>query len=211
MNTIRTLCVTTIALQLGCASAPVKKEEPAPLSMKQELAGAPPWAMSSCQKVLMRQVACAAGWSSKSGNIQLVTDDAQANGRKTIATNMEVRVKAMVKSYLASTKGGDDSAAKDEQRIESISKQITEQAVAGAAMEETWVSPGGMMLALMVIDAPQLKKSLDELPSAQVSPELKTNLVANSDKLLAPLTKEEEERVGPLTPSQAKLAAQRLN
>ena len=86
----------------------------------------------------------------------------------------------MVKSYLASTTATGE-ATKDEQRVESISREVTSMAVQGAAREESWTSPGGTLFVLMVVDGPTLRSAVS---SSAAPAEVKAALTEGSEKLL---------------------------
>ena len=87
--TAPTTSLWVVLLAVGCASAPAQQETPRVSSLQQELAGAPPWVLSSCAKYLKRKVACGVGSSGATRIQQLLQNAAQQAGRVTIARNLE--------------------------------------------------------------------------------------------------------------------------
>jgi hypothetical protein len=94
------------------------------------------------------------GSAGGSRNIALTTSTAEGRGRTAIARTLDTKVQAMLKDYQATTTGGEEfgDAAADEQHIVDVSKQLTNGTLSGAERRDLWISPSGVVYALMVLD-----------------------------------------------------------
>ena len=98
-------------------------------------------------------------------NISLARTTAVARGRVELARTLQVKVKAMLKDYQATTTGGEQfrEASSDEQHVLDVSKQITDTALTGTEMRELWVSQNGTLYALVVLDVEKFRASLKQM------------------------------------------------
>jgi hypothetical protein len=106
------------------------------------------WADASGQGV------CGVGSASGSGNISLMTASAESRGRTAIARSLAASVEAMLAGYQAATTRAQERGerASDEVHIVEVSRQLTDTALNGAERKGLWVSPSGVVYALMVLD-----------------------------------------------------------
>ena len=87
---------------------------------------------------------------------------AQGRGRTEIARALDIKVKAMLKDYQATTTGGEEfgSAAADDQHIVDVSKQLTEIDLVGVEQQDMWISQSGTVYVLMVYDAEKFQAAV---------------------------------------------------
>ncbi len=176
----------------GCASSPTVNDPGGDSALAAEFDGAPVWVVSNCSKYLKKPVVCASGSFGGTRNPGLAKSQAEARGRTAVAQILETQVKAMVKDYQASTTGGAEfgEAANDEQHVENVSKQITNQTLNGVLMEESWISKSGTFYALMVLDVETFKNSIDKM--GQLSESLRAAVKARADRSFHELDQEIE-------------------
>ena len=155
---------------LACGGA---KEKPTPMksAMAQEFEGAPAWVTKGCAAYQGEKAAiCGVGSVGGTRNPSLAMSAAEGRARTAIARSLQVKVKAMLKDYQATTTGGEDfgTAAADEQHIVDVSKQITNMTLSGTQRVDSWISPNGTLYVLMKLDVDAFKdavsgmKQLDE-------------------------------------------------
>ena len=149
---------------LSCASHVTSPGE----AMPEEFAGGPEWLVKGCGAVESdadHGVICGIGSMGGTRNISLARTTAVARGRTEIARALQVKVKAMVKDYQATTTGGEDFrlAAADEQHVVDVSKQITDFTLAGTEMQDMWISRAGTVYALVVLDLDKFKDSVRQM------------------------------------------------
>ncbi|MFN7131167.1 MAG: LPP20 family lipoprotein [Myxococcales bacterium] len=176
----------------GCASTPKVNEPGGESAIANEFDGAPVWVVSNCAKYLKKQVVCASGSFGGTRNPGLAKSQAEARGRTAIAQSLETKVKAMIKDYQSTTTGGADfgASANDEQHVENVSKQITNQVLNGTIMEESWISKSGTFYALMVLDVETFKTSVEKM--GQLSEGLRQAVKARADRSFMELDQEIE-------------------
>jgi hypothetical protein len=141
---------------LGCAGSQRPKET--------ETVGLPPWAVGKCQDALKhRDAICGSGSIQGMSDLGPARSAAESRARSELARSLQVRVKAMLKDYQAATPGAPEGDAVSEQHIEDVSKQITDIALSGARLEDTFVSNTGTFWALVVLDTDEFKDSLTHM------------------------------------------------
>lgn len=158
--------VVASALALACSSAPPKRvAQPTRPAVQNEMAGAPEWIRRGCEAYWAEAPSrgvCGVGSASGSRNIALMASTAEGRGRTEIARTLGTRVKAMLKDYQATTTGGEEfgTAASDEQHVVDVSKQLTNATVNGAQRRDLWISPSGVVHALMVLDLERFQQTV---------------------------------------------------
>ena len=166
----------SLAMFAGCSHEPKTVDN----ALAAELKDAPEWVRGECKswfKKNSQHVVCGVGSVAGTANISLARSGATGRARTEIARGLAVKVKSMLKDYQATATGGDQfkKAAMDEQMIQDVSKQITDQTIEGTQVNQTWISGQGTFWALVSMDAAafaeQLKqmKSLDEAIRAAVA------------------------------------------
>ncbi len=169
--------VLSLGMLVGCGHDQSKTVDNA---LAAELKDAPEWVRGDCKswfKKNSQSVVCGVGSVAGTANISLARSGATGRARTEIARGLAVKVKSMLKDYQATATGGDQfkKAAMDEQQIQDVSKQITDQTIEGTEVNQTWISGQGTFWALVSMNAAafgeQLKqmKSLDEAIRAAVA------------------------------------------
>ncbi len=150
--------IVVFGLALACSSTPEKRapRKPQP-GFHDELAGAPEWIRRGCSAYWADapdRGVCGVGSTSGSRNMALTTSTAEGRGRTAIARSLSTKVQAMLKDYQATTTSGEEfgTAAADEQHIVDVGKQLTNRSLTGAERRDLWISPSGVVYALMVLD-----------------------------------------------------------
>jgi hypothetical protein len=157
------------------------------------LEDSPEWVLKGCAAYTGDKDphVCGVGSVAGTANISLARSAAEARGRTDIARSLQVKVKAMLKDYQATTTGGEDfgTAAADEQHVVDVSKQITDMTLNGSRLQETWVSPhDGTYFVLMVLDVESFKKTLDGMQNLKES--IRKAVIERADKAFKELDTE---------------------
>ncbi len=180
-------------LVLACSSPPprsaARPEEPA---VQSELAGAPEWIRRGCGAYWADapdRGVCGIGSASGSRNLALKTSSAEGRGRTAIARTLGTRVTAMLKDYQATTTGGEEygTAASDEQHVVDVAMQLTDATLAGAQRRDLWISPSGVVYALMVLDLERFQQTVWSMK--QLSEDLRSAVAQRAAKELDDGTK----------------------
>jgi hypothetical protein len=150
---------------------------------------APKWVTNPGQYKLEGGAKAVCGEGSMKGtrNISLAQSDADGRARTAIARALEVKVKSMLKDYQATTTGGAEfgKSANDEQHIEDVSKQITNQTINGSEPMETWISSQSTLHRLVCIDVEKFKGIINGM--GQLSEAVRKAVVQRADKAFAEL------------------------
>jgi hypothetical protein len=172
-----TLSFVLCGVLLGCGGPQKPKDQ-----LRAEMEGLPKWALGKCEESLKNKEAlCASGSVQNQGNINLARAAAEGRARTELARSLQVRVKAMLKDYQASTTGGPDSETSSEQHIEDVSKQITDMTLSGSRLEEVWVNEEtGTFWALVVLDVDAFKDSLTK--AGNLDERLRAHIVERADR-----------------------------
>jgi hypothetical protein len=171
MTTIRTRSATIFSLLLvaGCASAP--EQPPAP----QSSVGLPDWVTVPSLEGGYADTQCVLA----NASMGILKDKAIALGRAEIASQIEVQVKAMDKTYQNLTESDQGSAGGS--TFEAVSKQVTNQKLSGSrASKVDYVDfpDGTQQLCVMVTLDPQTTR------------EIYDGVVKNSGRKLSPQSDE---------------------
>lgn len=127
------------------------------------------------------------------------TADNRARGE--IAKIFHTYVAAMMRDYQRSTTAGDFKASAEEQDVVSAQKTITEATVRGIEIRDHWLDPqSGTAYALAVLP---LKRILNDLGSAKLSPRIRDHVRANAAKAFNDLDKELQKRTARQDPAPA--------
>lgn len=153
-----TLSGITMGLMIiaGCGGTKeqIKVEQP---GLAKEFANAPQWVLNPSS-----EIGLAAVGSAKIGPAgqQFARTEAMANGRDELARIMTVKVNNMVKNFTQVTGIGD---AQTVDKVSSqISKQVASEVLNGSRQKDLWVSPGGEMYVLVIIDPTVVKEKVKE-------------------------------------------------
>jgi hypothetical protein len=197
---IRSLSVAALSLMvlfgLGCATTGGTKSVEG--AMQGEFKGAPKWVTMSCNafdRSKQKRLVCGVGSAAGSRNITIMRRSAGSAGRAEIARTLQVKVYSMLKSYAATTTGGENfgTAANDEQHIVDASKEITDQTLSGSQHADTWVSPNGTMYMLMTLEVGAFKDMVSQMN--QLNEQVRAAVVERAENAFEELDKEiEKER-----------------
>ena len=151
---VLTILAALSMLITGCGGkTEVKKiQEP---GLAKEFANAPKWVLNPA----MEKTLCAAG-SAKVGpaGMQFARTEALANGRDELARIISVKVKNLVSNFAGATGIGDDQTV--DKVSKQVSKQVASQTLNGSRQKDLWVSPGGDVYILVVIDPEVVKEAV---------------------------------------------------
>lgn len=158
---------------------------------------APKWIRTGCGAFFgeKKTLVCGVGRVAGISDPGLAQSAAEGRGRTAIARSLSLRVKAMLKSYQASTSGGPGNKENPEQYVEDTSKQITNMTLVGTRVADSWVSSRGTFFSLVVLDAEAFKTSMKSM--AQLDEQLRAAIVDRANNAFGELDKETE---GPLPP-----------
>lgn len=166
MRTVSILIVAS-ALAAGCSRTPEPQTNP----FAAELVGAPKWVLGDCRTAFDDdEVICGVGSVDGTANLGLARSSATARARTDIARQLQVKVQAMLKDYQATVTGGEEfgKAASDEQLIQDVSRQITDQSLSGTRLVDSWISGGGTYYALVSLDVPAFLDALSGMGALDV-------------------------------------------
>lgn len=163
----------------------------------QTMEGAPDWVTKDCavyaEEKGEKPKLCGVGSSGGTRNISLARTAAETRARTALARSLEVKVKAMVKDYQATTTGGAGfgTEAADEQHVVDVSKQITDTTLSGTRIEDTWISPhDGTYFALIVLDADAFKDAVGGMKT--LSEAVRKAIVERADRAFMELDRATE-------------------
>ncbi len=185
------ICICAAGIALGCAKEP-DASTPAG-AMHGEFAGAPDWVIRGCSTYwgdeASKQI-CGVGSAGGTRNVSLARTTAIGRGRTEIARTLQVKVRAMLKDYAATTTGGEEfgTAANDEQHIVDVSKQITDLSLSGTEMTDSWISQNGTFYALVSLDVEKFSDSVNRMN--QLSERVREAVVERADQAFAELDEE---------------------
>lgn len=124
----------------GCFGGPDTYVDP-------EFDGAPKWVQVPFVEGTISEVGSA---KKNAGNdMGFQREEAMANARDNMARQISTKVKNMFKSYKGTTTAAGGTFDKT---TESVSKQITQQTLAGTRQKDMWRSKTGTLYVLMVLD-----------------------------------------------------------
>jgi hypothetical protein len=113
-------------------------------------------------------------------SISLARSAAEGRARTALARNFQIRVKAMLKDYQASTTGGVENHTLGEQHIEDVARQITAQTLSGTQVEDTWLSDSGTLWAVVIMDTESFKDSIQNM--RQLDETVRAAILRRADK-----------------------------
>ncbi len=191
---VRMLCVMAIAV--GFLAASCGGDKPIAGGMKAEFEDAPAWVKKGCSGLEgdQKDYVCGVGSATGTRNVSLARSAAMGRARTDIARSLELRVKAMLKDYAATTTGGADfgTAAADEQHIVDVSKQVTSMTLSGTEIKDTWVSNTGTIWTLVVLDVNKFKDMVNGMK--QLSEGIRKAIVERAENEFKKLDEEVEKQ-----------------
>jgi hypothetical protein len=152
--------ITPVIATLIAAALLAAACSPSTRIAKENVVGIPEWVVHPEVKDAIAATECVL-WS---GDISVDTKQAVANARATIAQQIQVRVRAMDKTYISKT--GARGIPTTGGVFESVSRQVTERTLTGTTQEKMGIIPieGKKHLCSMVVyGSPQTQQLFDRL------------------------------------------------
>ena len=140
-------------LAAGCASTGEKEED-------KGMAGVPEWVSNPTYKDGIAATECVP----KSSNFSLDRKEALANARQALAQQIDLKVKAMDKTYQRRTRGDEETSTGS--TFESVSRQVTETKLDGSrAVKTGYVDLGGTksMCVMAAFGDSKMKEIFNEI------------------------------------------------
>ena len=159
--------------------------------MGQEMDGAPDWVKGKgCMPKKDDKTICAVGSIGGTRNISLAREAAIERARVQLARILQDKVMAMLKSYQATTTGGQEfgTSAADEQHVRDVSKTITDITLSGTEIRDSWVSKTGTFYALVDFDVDKFKDMVIKIQN--LSESVRKAVIDRSDKAFEELDSE---------------------
>jgi glutamate formiminotransferase len=159
------VCLAAIVALGGCASKPAVPQK----VVENAFDGAPDWVTKGCNaywgdKKGEKKV-CGVGSIAGTRNISLARETALGRARVDIAKQLGTEIKAMVKDYQATVTGGEDFGVSvaDEQYVEAVSKQVTDQTLVGVEQVDSWMGKDGTMWILAAMNMEKFAGMVDTM------------------------------------------------
>ncbi len=189
-SVISVLLVFVIALMMSACGSADKKENTPKNAMASEFDGAPKWVMMGGSG--NSQEICGAGSLGGTRNPSMARTGAVSRARDELARMLGVKVMNMVKTYEATTTGGEEygRAANDEQHAENVSKQIVNTTLSGTEQRDSWISNNGQFWALVCMDVQKFSNAVNSM--GQLSEGIRKAVVERAEKAFDELAQEIE-------------------
>lgn len=186
-----------VSLSLGSACAHNNGSVPRQSNvLAQELQGAPQWLMGDCRDYFKASEGrlCAVGSVGNTSSISIARSGAATRARAELARSLQVSLKNLIKDYqsTAGVRGGDQALFGDEQQIDDVTKQLSNQVLSGTRIETSWVSSVGTYYVLVSLDSESFKRSLGEMKT--LSAEMRRAIEARADGLFQELEDETSQK-----------------
>lgn len=127
----------------GCSSK-VDSISQAPKEIQNEFSNAPKWVLTQENE---KGINAAGSARIGKAGMQFAITEAEANGRDTMARQMQIKVATMVKNFTQQTGIGDTQTI--DKVVSSVSRQVTQQELIGTQRKDMWISPSGELWVLM--------------------------------------------------------------
>jgi hypothetical protein len=144
--------VSLMPILNGCGSK-AKRIDNEPL--EQEYEHAPDWVLAEYQEKKFSAVGSA---HIGKGGIQFARTEALATARSELASQVSVSVRRLVNTFAQQTGIGDDQTL--DAFSKQVSKQVTNETLAGSREKEMWISPSSDIYVLAVLEAELVKASV---------------------------------------------------
>jgi hypothetical protein len=118
-----------------------------------ELKDAPQWVLVPEVKGFISAVGSAP--ANAGGDFAFQREEAMNDARNQLASQIEVKVNNMFKSFKGVTGGGSDATF--DKSSEQVSKQIASQTLHGTKIRNTWINENQTLYVLMIIDTQSVK------------------------------------------------------
>jgi len=139
-------------LAAGCSPAAKKIDNEA---LEEEFKNAPEWVLTGHLKETTSAVGSA---KIGKGGLQFARTEALATGRDELARQVSVKVETLVNNFAQQTGIGDDQML--DAFSKQVSRQITDETLAGSRQQDIWISPSADVYVLVVMDNEQIKTAV---------------------------------------------------
>ena len=139
-------------LAAGCSPVAKKIDNEA---LKEEFKNAPEWVLTGHLKETTSAVGSA---KIGKGGLQFARTEALATGRDELARQVSVKVETLVNNFAQQTGIGDDQML--DAFSKQVSRQITDETLAGSRQQDIWISPSADVYVLVVMDNEQIKTAV---------------------------------------------------
>jgi len=139
-------------LAAGCSPVAKKIDNEA---LKEEFENAPEWVLTGHLKETTSAVGSA---KIGKGGLQFARTEALATGRDELARQVSVKVETLVNNFAQQTGIGDDQML--DAFSKQVSRQITDETLAGSRQQDIWISPSADVYVLVVMDNEQIKTAV---------------------------------------------------
>lgn len=185
------IAIGSAVLLFACGGPP--QPEPVKGALTGELEGAPQWVLMGCSNMGdggETAPICGVGSFSGTRTISMARVGAVARARTDLARNLQTKVKALYKDYMATTTGGEGygTNANDEQHVEDVSKQITSVTLSGTQPVNGWMSKTGTLWMLVKLDPAAFNKALSGMK--QLDENVRRAIVERANKAFKELDAE---------------------
>lgn len=143
------LCWTLAA---GCSQTAKKIDNEA---LRDEFENAPEWVLTGNLKEAISAVGSA---RIGKGGLQFARTEALAKGRDELARQVSVKVETLVNNFAQQTGIGNDQML--DAFSKQVSRQITDETLAGSRQQDIWISPSADVYVLVVMDEEQIKSAV---------------------------------------------------
>jgi len=139
-------------LAAGCSPVAKKIDNEA---LEEEFKNAPEWVLTGHLKETTSAVGSA---KIGKGGLQFARTEALATGRDELARQVSVKVETLVNNFAQQTGIGDDQML--DAFSKQVSRQITDETLAGSRQQDIWISPSADVYVLVVMDNEQIKTAV---------------------------------------------------
>jgi hypothetical protein len=139
-------------LLAGCSPAAKKIDNEA---LEEEFENAPEWVLTGHLKEATSAVGSA---KIGKGGFQFARTEALAAGRDELARQVSVKVETLVNNFAQQTGIGNDQML--DAFSKQVSRQITDETLAGSRQQDIWISPSADVYVLVVMDNEQIKTAV---------------------------------------------------
>ena len=175
----------TVAMLAACSNDPPPPGE----GFQKEFEGAPPWVQKSCSAFEgEKAIVCGVGSMGGTSNISMARRAAIGRARTDLARTLQVKIRAMLKDYSATTGDLTAEASGDEQHVVDVSKQVTKFTLSGTAVQDTWISSRNTFWALVVLDVEKFKDTLSGMQA--IDEKVRKAIIERADKAFKELDNE---------------------
>lgn len=139
-------------LALGCSKNAKRVDNK---ELQKEFKNAPEWVLTGHVTGMMSAVASA---RIGKGGLQFARTEALARGRGELASQLSVKVKSLVNNFNQQTGIGSDQTA--DAFSKQVSRQVTNETLAGSRQEDMWISPSSDVYVLVVVETSEVKSAV---------------------------------------------------